>query len=244
MFSKVVFLQLPILLENELHHRLLSMFYLLLKNKKSLKTEINWLASDKDLKKDIFLFLQTFPVKSKINKTNIPSLGSKSISFKCKFVLRTCCNLNNSSFLLSQSTNFVMTNCVGLHEKSVPSVAKTFSVSYPCSRAAWRTTFSYNRRVIVIASTDLWSFRTMNSDWAVASSGDLFELPKHFWKIEITWLNCKYMAAEHTAEVTVFTVNKDLSAYLLTVWLCKISNQILPPKFLYIYVLKMMKSHI
>ena len=42
----------------------------------------------------------------------------------------------NSSFLLSQSINFVMTSCAGLHEKSVPSVAATFSISYPCSRAA------------------------------------------------------------------------------------------------------------
>ena len=73
-----------------------------------------------------------------------------------------------------------MTCCAGLHKKSVPSVAATFSISYPCSRAAWNTTFSYNYCVSVIASADLWSFSTMNRDWAVASNGDLFEFPKNF----------------------------------------------------------------
>ena len=88
---------------------------------------------------------------------------------------RLQCNPDSSSFLLSQSINFVMTSCVGLHEKSVLSVAATFSISYP-----WHTTFSYNSRVIVIVSVDLWSFSTMNRDWAVASNGDLFEFPKNF----------------------------------------------------------------
>ena len=48
-----------------------------------------------------------------------------------------------------------MTSCAGLHEKSVPSVAATFSISYPCSRAACHTTFSYDYRVNIIASADL-----------------------------------------------------------------------------------------
>ena len=73
-----------------------------------------------------------------------------------------------------------MTSCPGLHEKSVPSVAATFSVSYPSSRAAWHTIFSYDSCVSVIASANLWSFSTMNRDWAVASNGDLFEFPKNF----------------------------------------------------------------
>ena len=77
------------------------------------------------------MLLLTFSVKGKINKISIPLLGSKSITFKCKSVLRTCCNPDSSSFLLSQSINFVMTSCAGLHEKSVPSVAATFSISYP-----------------------------------------------------------------------------------------------------------------
>ena len=63
-------------------------------------------------------------------------------------------NPDSSSFLLSQPINFVTTSCSGLHEKSVPSVAATFSISYPCSRAAWHTTFSYDFRVSVIASAD------------------------------------------------------------------------------------------
>ena len=45
-------------------------------------------------------------------------------------------NPDSSSFLLSQSINFVMTSCEGLHEKSVPSVTATFSISNPFSRAA------------------------------------------------------------------------------------------------------------
>ena len=93
---------------------------------------------------------------------------------------RLQCNPDSSSFLLSQSINFVMTSCAGLHEKSIPFVAATCSISYPCSRAAWHTTFSYDSRVSVIASADLWSFSTMNRDWAVASNGDLFEFPKNF----------------------------------------------------------------
>ena len=72
-----------------------------------------------------------------------------------------------------------MTSCAGLHEKSVPSVAATFSISYPCSRVAWHTVFSYNSHVSVTASADLWSFSTMNRDWAVASKGDSFEFPKN-----------------------------------------------------------------
>ena len=48
-----------------------------------------------------------------------------------------------------------MTSRPGLHEKSVPSVAGTFPFSYPCSRAACHTTFSYESRVSVIPSTDL-----------------------------------------------------------------------------------------
>ena len=158
--------------------------------------------------KNIFLFLRTFPVKGKINTIIIPLLGSKSVSFKCKSVLRTCFNPDSSSLLLSQSSNFVMTSCTGLHEKSVPSVAPTFSISYPYSRAAWHTTFSYNSRVSVVTSADLWSFSTMNSDWGVASNGNLFKFSKKFWKIEITWTNGKYVAIEHTTEVTVFTINK------------------------------------
>ena len=150
---------------------------------------------------------------------------------------------HNSSFLLSQSINFVMTSCTGLHEKSAPSVAATFLISYPCSRAAWHTTFLYDSRISVIAFADLWSFSTMN-DWAVASNGDLFELPKNFWKIEITWVNGKYIAIEHITEVTVFTINKELSASLLTVWHCKISNQTLLSKILLIYVLQMTKCYI
>ena len=128
--------------------------------------------------KNIFLFLWTFPVKGKINKIIIPLLGSKSISFKCKSVLRTCYNPYSSSFLFSQSINFVMTSYAGLHEKSVTSVTATFSISYPCSRGTWHTTFSYDSCVSVIVSVDLWSFSNMNSDWAVASNGDLFEFPK------------------------------------------------------------------
>ena len=73
-----------------------------------------------------------------------------------------------------------MTSCAGLHEKSVLSVAATFSISYPCSRAARHTTFSYDSRVSVITSADLWSFSTMNRDWAVASNRYLFEFPKYF----------------------------------------------------------------
>ena len=75
-----------------------------------------------------------------------------------------------------------MTSCAGLHEKSVPSVAATFSISYPCSRAAWHTTFSCDSRVSVIASADLWPFTSMNRDWPVVSNGDLFEFPKIFEK--------------------------------------------------------------
>ena len=121
---------------------------------------------------------------------------------------RLQCNPDSSSFLLSQSINFVMTSCEGLHEKSVPSVTATFSISNPFSRAAWHNTFSYDSRVSVVASTDLWTFSTMNSDWAVVSNGYLFELPKNFWKIEITWMNSKCIAIVHTTEVTVFTINK------------------------------------
>ena len=78
-----------------------------------------------------------------------------------------------------------MTSYAGLHEKSVTSVTATFSISYPCSRAAWHTTSSYDFRVSVIATADLWSFSTINRDWAVASNGDLFEFPKIFdkWKL-------------------------------------------------------------
>ena len=158
--------------------------------------------------KNIFLFLRTLPVEGKISKIIIPLLGSKSISFKFKSVLRTWCNPDSSSFLLSQSINFVVTSCAGLHEKSVSSVAATFSISYPCSRAALRTTFSYHSRVSAIVSADLWSFSTMISDWAVASSCDLFEFSKNVWKIEITWMNSKYIAIEHTTEVAVFIINK------------------------------------
>ena len=45
-----------------------------------------------------------------------------------------------------------MASCIGLLEKSVPFVAATFSISYPSSRAAWNTTYSYDSRVSVIAS--------------------------------------------------------------------------------------------
>ena len=68
-----------------------------------------WLICFSDLileikKKNVFLFLWTFPVQGKMNKISIPLLGSKSISFKCKSVLRTCCNSDSSSFLLSVYT--------------------------------------------------------------------------------------------------------------------------------------------
>ena len=49
-------------------------------------------------------------------------------------------------------------------------------------------------------------------------------------------MNDKYLAIEHTTEVAVFTINnKELPPYLLTAWLCKISNQTLPSKILLIY---------
>ena len=38
----------------------------------------------------------------------------------------------------------------------------------------------------------------MNSDWVVAYSGDLSEFPKNIWKIEIIWMNWKYIALEDT----------------------------------------------
>ena len=48
----------------------------------------------------------------------------------------------------------------------------------------------------------------MNSDWAVASSGDLFEFPKKFFKNR-NYLNERQIyCIEHTTEVTVFTINK------------------------------------
>ena len=67
----------------------------------------------------------------------------------------------------------------------------------------------------------------MNSGWAAASNGDLFEFPKNFWKKEITWMNGKYIAIEHTTKATVFTI-----------------NQVLLSKILLIYVLQMTKCHI
>ena len=73
-----------------------------------------------------------------------------------------------------------MTSCEGLHEKSVPSVAATFSVSCPCSIGAWHTTFSYDSRVSVIVSADLYSFSAVNRDSTVASNYDLFEFIKKF----------------------------------------------------------------
>ena len=54
-------------------------------------------------------------------------------------------------------------------------------------------------------------------------------------------MNGKYVAVEHRTEVTVF---KELSAYLLTAWLCKIADQTLQSKILLIYVLQMTKCHI
>ena len=124
------------------------------------------------------LLLSNYSLFQNKNKIIIPLLPSKSISFKCKSVMYTCSNPDSSSFLLPQSTNFVMTSCAGLHEKSVPSVAATFSISYPCSRAVWHTTFSQDSRVSVVASADLWSLSTMNRDWAEASNADLLEFPK------------------------------------------------------------------
>ena len=48
----------------------------------------------------------------------------------------------------------------------------------------------------------------MNSDWAVASSDDLFEFPKNFLKNR-NYLNERQIhCLEHTTEVTVFTINK------------------------------------
>ena len=126
---------------------------------------------------------------------------------KSKSVLRTCCNPDSSYSLFSLSINFVITCCTGFHEKSVPSAAATFLMSYPCSKAAWHTTFSYDSRARVIASADLWSLRSMNSDWTKVSSNNLLEFPKKFWKVEITWMNYKNTAIKHITEDTVFTIN-------------------------------------
>ena len=126
---------------------------------------------------------------------------------KCKSVLRTCCNPDSSSSLFSLSINFVITCYAGFHKKSVPSVAATFLMSYPCSKSAWHTTFSYDSRARVIDSADLWSVRTMNSDWTKVSSNNLLEFPKKFWKVEITWMNYENTAIKHITEDTVFTIN-------------------------------------
>ena len=72
-----------------------------------------------------------------------------------------------------------MTSWVGLHKKSVPFVSETFPISYPFSRGARHATFSYNSGVTVIVPDDLGSLGTMNSGWALAPNGNLFETSKY-----------------------------------------------------------------
>ena len=70
-----------------------------------------------------------------------------------------------------------MTSCASLHKKNLfPLLQQHFQFHILALELVDTLQFSYDPGVSVITFANLWSFRTMNSDCAVASSDNLFVL--------------------------------------------------------------------
>ena len=77
-----------------------------------------------------------------------------------------------------------MTSCASLHEKSVPSAAATFLISYPCSRAVWCTTHFHTFLVLVLLPLLIYDLLEL---WIATEQWHLVVASSSFLKIFKKW---------------------------------------------------------
>ena len=80
-----------------------------------------------------------------------------------------------------------MTSCASLHEKSVPSAAATFLISYPCSRAVWYTVF-HTFLVLVLLPLLIYDLLEL---WIATEQWYLVVASSSFLKIFKKWKSLK-----------------------------------------------------